>query len=120
MTGRQNGAWNYASHQLQLPVLPASKYRLSCWMLAESVEPANREPHFKIGLTDANGDWIDNCNTNVYNTRDLGTWQQLRVTFDTTPHTAGGHLAIEKGGREDTVTVRLRIDDVKLEVLERP
>jgi hypothetical protein len=120
VTGRQQGAWNYASHQLQIPVLPASKYRLSCWMLAESVEPANREPHFKIGLTDAQGQQIENHNTNVYNTRDLGTWQQLRVTFDTTPHTTDGHLAIEKGGREETVTVRLRIDDVKLEVLERP
>ncbi len=120
VTGRQEGSWNYAVHDLGIPVLPASKYRLSCWMLVESVEPGNREPHFKIGLTDREGEWIENHNTNVYNVRQLGTWQQLQVTFDTTPNTVGGHLAIEKGGREDTVTVRLRLDDVKLEVLERP
>jgi hypothetical protein len=120
VTGRQEGAWNYSAHHLQIPVLPASKYRLTCWMHVESIDSPNREPHFKIGLTDAQGEHIENCNSNVYNTGQLGTWQELRVTFDTTPHTAGGHLAIEKGGREDTVTVHLRLDDVKLELLESP
>jgi hypothetical protein len=120
VTGQQQGAWNYTAHHLDIPVLPASKYRLSGWMLVESVEPRGREPYLKIGLTDAEGQWRENHATNVYNVRQLGTWQPLRVTFETTTETAGGHLAIEKGGREEAVTVRLRIDDVKLELLESP
>ncbi|MFQ6131642.1 MAG: carbohydrate binding domain-containing protein [Armatimonadota bacterium] len=120
VSGTQAGAWNYASHTLQQPVLPASKYRLSGWMLVEQLEPTTRPPYLKIGLTDAEGEWLENHGTNVYDVDRLRTWQRLQVTFETTPNTAGGHLAIEKGGRELPVTVTLRLDDLKLELLERP
>lgn len=118
IAGTQQGSWGYASHRLKL-VLPGSRYRLSCWMLVESIEPKTR-PNLKIGLEDAAGKWINNKHTNPYDLSKLGTWQYLEVTFETTMETVGGHLSIEKGSLDARITVKMRIDDVKLEILESP
>ena len=120
LTGEQAGAWNYAAHELEQPVLPVSKYRLSCWMLVEELEPANKAPYLKIGLTDAEGEWLTNCHTQRYDTTRRGEWQQLTGVFETTADTASGHLAIEKGGRTTTMRATIRLDDVELELLEAP
>jgi len=50
----------------------------------------------------------------------LGTWQHLVAFVETTPNTAGGHLAIEKGAREGHFDTSLGLDDVSLELLESP
>ena len=78
------------------------------------------KPRVKIGLTDSEDEWIDNRNTNPYNLSELGTWQYLEAIFETTMETAGGHLSIEKGGFETKVTATIRLDDVRLELLESP
>lgn len=119
ISGTQQNSWGYASHKLESPVLPGSKYRLSCWMLVESIKPGLK-PNFKIGLADSENEWIDNRNTNPYNLSKLGTWQYLEAIFETTMETAGGHLSIEKGGFETKVTATIRLDDVRLELLESP
>jgi hypothetical protein len=120
VSGTQPGnAWNYASVNLPQPLLPGSRYRFSCWMKADSVEPA-KGPYLKLGLADAAGKWITNCQTNTYDLGKLGTWQLLQGFAETTPETAGGHMAIEKGSLEGKITVTIRVDDVKLELLESP
>ena len=55
LSGVQQGSWNYASHYLATPVLPGSKYRLSCWLKVDELDPARMAPYLKIGLTDGDG-----------------------------------------------------------------
>ena len=68
----KEGAWNYASHNLAVPVLPGSKYRLSCLLKVDQLEPAAMEPYLKIGLTDGEGRWLENCHTNRYQMGTVG------------------------------------------------
>lgn len=119
--GTQPGtAWNYAVVNLVGPVLPASRYRLTCWMNVQSLSAGADAPYLKIGLTDPHGEWLANVATSPYDTGRMGTWQLLTAYVETTPDTAGGHLAIEKGSLEGRSEVALRLDDVKLELLESP
>jgi hypothetical protein len=117
--GTQQASWNYASHDLGMNILPGSKYRLSGWLMVESIEPEIR-PYLKMGLVDSEGNWLENHSTNYYNLSEPGTWQYMETVFETTLETAGGHLAIERGSREVRITAVLRLDDVKLELLESP
>ena len=41
LTGSQQGSWNYTSHSLEAPILPASKYRLSCWLKVDRLSPSS-------------------------------------------------------------------------------
>ena len=121
VSGTQSGkAWNYAQINLKRPVLPASRYRLSCWMHVENIAPGSPAPYLKIGLSDAQGKWLTNVQTNGYDLGRLGTWQRLVAFVETTPNTAGGHLAIEKGSLEGRISAAIRLDDVRLELLESP
>lgn len=121
VSGTQSGkAWNYAQITLKQPVLPASRYRLSCWMHVENIAPGAPAPYLKIGLSDAQGKWLTNIQTNSYDLARLGTWQRLVALVETTPNTVGGHLAIEKGSLEARISAAIRLDDVRLELLESP
>jgi hypothetical protein len=104
---------------LSRPLLPGSRYRLSCWMNVERADPG-RSPYLKIGLTDAGGRWLTNISTPTYDMRRPGTWQHLVALVETSTDTAGGHLAIEKGALEARLDVTLRVDEVRLELLESP
>ncbi len=118
--GTQQGAWNYTAHYLDFPLLPGSKYRLSCWLKVDELEPAKMAPYLKIGLTDAEGRLLENRNTNRYDTRALGTWQRLEGTFETPLATARGHLALERGGKDVQTRIEAWLDQVQLELLEAP
>lgn len=119
--GTQVGeAWNYAAVRLPQPILPSSRYRLSCWMKVDHIEPTGKAPYLKIGLTDGAGKWLTNVSTSHYDEAKLGTWQYLVGDVETTGATVHGDLAIEKGDLETKVTTTLRLDDVKLELLESP
>ena len=121
ISGTQSGkAWNYAQITLKQPVLPASRYRLSCWMYVDNIDAGAPAPYLKIGLSDAQGKWLTNIQTNSYDIARPGTWQRLVAFVETTPSTAGGHLAIEKGNLERRIAATIRLDDVKLELLESP
>ena len=120
LTGVQQGAWNYASHQLKKPVMPGGKYRLSCWLNVETVEPSSLPPYLKIGLTDQEGRWLTNFHTQTYDTAKPGTWQHLEAVLETPLDTARGHLALERGAKDEATRIRAWIDDVHLELLESP
>ena len=120
VSGEQRGAWNYVGHTLQQPVLPASKYRLSGWMLVEQLEPTSRPPYLKIGVHDAEGKFLTNYNTNTYDVSQLGTWQQLVTYCETSGEAALGYVAIEKGVLELAIEATIRIDDVELTLLASP
>ncbi len=119
--GLQPGnAWSYAALTLKTPVLPASRYELSGWMRVDHLSPGAAAPYLKIGLNDANGKWLTNVETNKYDMSRPGTWQRLIAYVETTPETAGGQLAVEKGSLEGHNEVTLELDDVRLELLESP
>ena len=88
-------------------------------MRVDKIAPGTPAPYLKIGLTDASK-WLTNVPTNAYDLGKLGTWQHLVAFVETTPNTAGGHLAIEKGAREGHFDTSLGLDDVSLELLESP
>ena len=78
LSGQQTQGWNYVAHRLDTPILPASRYRLSCWLKVNSLEPEQLSPYLKIGLTDGDGKWLTNCPTNAYDMSHAGTWQTPR------------------------------------------
>jgi len=54
-------------------------------------------------------------------TRYIAAYRRLIDAFvETTPNTAGGHLAIEKGSLEGRISAAIRLDDVRLDMLESP
>jgi len=117
-TGREAGrAWSYAS--TRVPVLPYSRYRLSCWMKVEKIEPG-LAPYVKLGVNAGDGTWITNTNSNPYDLRRIGTWQLLVADGETPPTAATADIAIEKSVLETPIAAAIRIRDVKLEVLETP
>jgi hypothetical protein len=120
LSGRQTHGWNYVSHTLDSPILPASKYRLSCWLKVNTLEPRRLSPYLKIGLADAKGKWLTNYPTSRYDVSNFGAWQKLEGTFETSLETAGGHLALERGSNDVPTRIDLWLDDVQLELLEAP
>ncbi len=121
VAGTQTGtAWNYAAFDVKAPILPASRYRLSCWMKVDSLQGGAPEPYLKIGLNDSKGKWITNVETNRYDMRHSGDWQRLVAYVETTPDTARGQLAVEKGSLETISAATIRLDDIELELLESP
>jgi len=118
VVGRQARGWNYVSHTLDLPILPASKYGLSCWLKVTALEPQGLPPYLKIGLTDRAGQWLMNCSTNSYDMSRSGTWQRLATTLETSVETAGGHIALERGSHDTATRIDLWLDHVQLELLE--
>mgnify|MGYP005836315631 CR=1 FL=1 len=121
MSGTQPGtSWNYAWHQLSQPILPGSRYRLSCWMRVDAVGANAVPPYLKIGVSDAQYQWLTNFNTNQYDLTRVGTWQRLVGMAETPTEAAYGHLAVEKGALEAHLEGVIAIDDVRLELLESP
>ena len=116
----QEDAWSYAAFALPKPLTPAARYRLSGWMKVDALTPGAAPPYLKIGLNDASRKWITNVETNHYDVARLGTWQELMAWVETTPETATGVIAVEKGSLEARPTISLRLDDVGLELLEAP
>ncbi len=101
--GRHERGWNYASSLLPDPVVPSARYKLTTWMMVEAIKPARHAPYMKIGVNDTEG-----------------TWQELEVTAELPPEAGTVHFAVEKGAYGTPITVRLRLDDVELELLEAP
>jgi len=120
LSGRQTRGWNYVSYTLDSPILPASKYRLSCWLKVDLLEPGRLSPYLKIGLTDSEDKWLMNCATNSYDMSNSGEWQHLEAAVETSLETAGGHLALERGSNDTATRVDLWLDNVQLELLEAP
>lgn len=116
----QEATWNYAALNLKTPILPGSRYHLSGWMKVDSLTLNTPAPYLKIGLNDQDGKWLTNVETNKYDATKLGTWQKLEAWIETTPQTAQGALAIEKGSLESRPQMTLRLDDVRLELVESP
>ncbi len=112
-------SWNYAARR-GLPLLPASRYRFSCWMKVDSISDPTLPPYVKVGVNDAANKWLTNCNSSKYDVTRLGTWQALSGIVETGATAATGSFAIEKGVLEAKVEAVIHLDDVELELLESP
>ncbi len=91
-----------------------------CWMMVEAIKPARHAPYMKIGVNDTEGTWLENFSSAAYDLSNQGTWQELEVTAELPPEAGTVHFAVEKGAYGTPITVRLRLDDVELELLEAP
>jgi len=120
LEGTAGQVWNYAQSRLKVAAIPFGLYRLSAWMLVEKIEPQSKPPYLKLATNAADGKWITNFSTNQYDLRQMGTWQRLETTAELPANAATLDLAVEKGDNNTPITLRLRLDDVKLELLEAP
>ncbi len=120
MEGTQKKGWNYAASRTSFAVYPGSKYRLSCWMKVEKLEPKSMPPYFKLGVSDTDGTWSTNINTQPYDLRRLGQWQHLTAVAETPLDAATGQFAVERGTNQTSSSVKIWLDDVELELLEGP
>ena len=100
--------------------MPVGRYRLTAWLRVDAIDPASSPPYVKIGVNGPDGKWIENSVSSNYDLRQLGTWQQLTVIAEMPTNAAHAHLAIEKGAYSTPITATIRLDDVKLELLEAP
>lgn len=120
VSGTQGRGWGYASFRVPTPLVPGGKYRLSAWMLVQEIEPGGSAPYLKIGVNDLEGKWLTNYNSGRYDLAKLGTWQRLEAVAEIPVGAGTGDLAIEKGAHSIPITASIRLDDVKLELLEGP
>jgi len=74
----------------------------------------------KLGVYDVHGNWLDNYGTAKYNLTKVGTWQELVGFADLPAEAVRGNLAVEKGVNAVPIQVDLRLDDVRLELIEAP
>ncbi len=120
LTGQAEKAWNYAQCRLPIPAVPYGLYRLSAWMLVEQIDNPRKPPYLKLAANDATGRWLTNFGTNQYNVNQLGAWQYLEALAELPAEAATLDIAVEKGDNTTRVNIRLRLDDIKVELLESP
>ncbi len=119
VAGSEQKGWNYASHRIPQPLLPGALYKLTIWMRVDSTDaPPRLGPYVKLGVNDAEGKWIDNFSTGRYDLTKLGTWQELTGFVEVPVNGATADLAVEKGDNFTSVTIDLRLDEVRLELVE--
>lgn len=119
VTGTTATSWNYAMFRVLQPLTGFGKYRFSAWMKVEQCSADKLPPYLKVGVNSPTK-WITNFSTPKYDLAKLGTWQLLEGVADLPANAATADFAIEKGDNSSPVTVKLRLDDVKLEIIEAP
>lgn len=119
VSGSAQQSWNYVQRRAG-NVLPYARYRLSCWVCVDEISRQDKAPYLKVGINEAGGKWITNFSTNPYDLKRVGTWQKLEGNADLPANAATADLALEKGDNSTPVTLKLRLDDVKLELIEAP
>ena len=120
VSGTTATAWNYASFRVPKPLMGFGMYRFSAWMKVEQCSSDKLAPYLKVGINGADGKWICNFGTQKYDLSKRGTWQLLEGTADLPATAASADFAIEKGDNATPVTVKLWLDDLKLELVEAP
>jgi hypothetical protein len=116
--GSLKDGWNYAWYRLPSPLVGGARYRLTGWMLVERMEPTGFPPYLKLGVNDRKGAWLINVNTDKYDLTKTGTWQKLTAVGDLPAEAETGEISVEKGDNNTAAAVRLRLDDVTLEIIE--
>jgi hypothetical protein len=89
-------------------------------MLVEKIDHSRLAPYVKLAVNGTDGKWITNYSSDRYDLAKPGTWQRLETTAELPAHAGSLDIAIEKGDNSTPVSLRLRLDDVKLELLEAP
>ena len=120
VTGTQQKGWNYAVCYVPTPLVPVGRYRLTVWLRVDAIDPASKPPYVKVGINGPDGKWIENYVSGKYDLEKMGTWQQLTAIAELPTNAASAHLAIEKGAYSTPITATIRLDDVRLDLLEAP
>jgi hypothetical protein len=121
VTGGCDNTWNYASVRLPAPAVPGGLYRLGVWMRVDKMDPMGRAPYVKLAVNAPDGKWLSNYGSNPYDLKQMGTWQYLETTADLPANAGSLDIAIERGAVNMALSeIVLRLDDVKVELLESP
>ncbi|MBT3381319.1 MAG: DUF4832 domain-containing protein [Lentisphaerae bacterium] len=120
IAGKQESGWNYAAKSLDVPLVLGGRYKLTVWMCVDQINTSRHPPFVKLGVYDVHGNWLDNYGTAKYNLTKVGTWQELVGFADLPAEAVRGNLAVEKGVNAVPIQVDLRLDDVRLELIEAP
>ncbi|MEI6502273.1 MAG: DUF4832 domain-containing protein [Armatimonadota bacterium] len=120
VAGTAEKSWNYAMVRVPKPIAAFGKYRFSAWMKVEECPDKQPAPYLKIGVNDAKGKWITNFSTEQYDLTKPGTWQLLEGLGDLPASAYTVDLAVETGDVSRSLTMKLLLDDVKVELLEAP
>ena len=118
IAGSLKDGWNYAWHNLPSPLIGGARYRLTGWMLVEKMDPSSLPPYLKLGVNGRKGVWLTNINTEKYDPAMPGTWQKLTAVGDLPPDAEIGEISVEKGDNTTAASVKLRLDDITLEITE--
>jgi len=106
--------WSYAGSQ-QFSLVPGKKYKLTGWMLVESIDKTKYSPVLKCAIYQE-GKWATNFFTQYYNLKKQKEWQELSVKFETPQ---GGNLkgmiALDKGTKDAAINATIYLDDIKVE-----
>jgi hypothetical protein len=96
LEGKNEGSWGYAglpSFKIKAKHAYVMRVRLRAWARVASPDPI----HFKLGVNDAQGNWISNIGSGKYDFSKSGIWQDLSVSFQPQPPAATLQPAMEKG-----------------------
>jgi len=101
----------------KFPLEPGKKYKLTGWMLVQSVEDAKLPPILKCG-TYQDGKWVANAFTKKYALAKKGEWQELSTTFEAPKgDKVTGMVSVEKGDAKAN-TATLFLDDIQVAPLQ--
>lgn len=120
VAGRTERTWNYANRPVPGVAHGGARYRLTAWVLVESLGEGSPAPYLKLASSTAGGAWLTNANTAAYDVRRAGEWQRLSIETDIPAEAGSLSVAIEKGSYEGAAEVRMRVDDLAVELTEGP
>lgn len=109
--------WNIArsgSYDLE----PGKQYRLTAWVLVESIGNPDFPPKLKSELWQG-GNFSSNATTEGYKLEKKGEWQELQIVFKAPEGPSPKEIfSVEKGTFEESWDVVMFVDDIKLELVE--
>jgi len=117
IAGRIAGGWNYALSDTR-PMEGGKLYRLSAWLRVVRVGPETPMPYFKCEFVGADRAGFGRVNTEPYDPRRMGQWQQLTAEFQAPQGTRFCWVALEKGGK-GTMEIEAYVDEVRIEPISR-
>ena len=109
--------WNYAQLE-RFPLEKGKKYRLTGWMLVDSVSDSKYPPLLLVAVYE-NQKWLLNAITAKYDLNKKGEWQLLSSEF-IAPQSEGiqGYVSLAKGTKDVTLNAVIFLDDIKVEAVQ--
>lgn len=118
VAGTIEPGWNYAMSGNQ-PLQAGANYQLSAWLKVDQLGDQSPAPFLKCEFMAAEqGRELGRASTSTYDRQQLGTWQELTVSFVAPAGTVQCWLALEKGTNAPC-SIAAVLDDVSIRPVTR-